>query len=737
MYIRGNIRLPSNTLKMTKEYLTPSRLSTMLTNGGEIVWTGSITDTEIAIRILHDSKSSIFYFNTDKLLAPKDCYIVRHNEATTEPLKFVGITWQRRGWLRSIRVAAIYGINVGCNFKTGLGNIPKVSNSLCTMGYDIETSQGLTRSGSFPPPYSRITSIALWCSCGYCKAWTTIKHEPINDLIYCRHSKQLVKESLYAIMEHMPQWLVGYNCYQFDNCSLLTHAPDDMKKLFRSINSGTKSVSRHAFCIDILGVNNVDLYSYLDKKMRSTYKALSLGAVAKYHNMAGKTQMPTTDDESIVYDLVSYNINDSMITAQLWHITTACDQIVNLAAISCAPIIDCTRFISGTMASCAVSSYCISQGMLMDWSECNLRIGYEGGTVLDPIRNIFRKVTVCDFSAMYPTIIKDIGISPENIEVLDTCSIHHEDKILWWNDNCTLACIKGNIIRYSTKYQCMTRDVLEIITTLRNRHKKSNPGYANALKVLANSLYGALGFASSPLHSPRCAATVTVAGRTALALAYTVFQSCGLNVVYGDTDSCFLAAGRTTKYYRDGGVTSHIKNALECFHKILEYTPFPNMRMEMEDEYQSVLLIDKKHYAYKDKSGNIKTKGLSQTRKDRLGVCRDITGVIATQVLSTTPVEENIKIISTLVNICYNSALAGSLDMYSVSKEVRYEGNSCYRYKNIKGDDINIPVTRADNTSMIDYDAQKVLEAFEKDVNRLCIPANIGTVKSMLLNVEL
>lgn len=721
---------------MNKQYIASSALTEMLYLGSEIVWVGSITNTEIAIRILENKISNIYYFDITKLSAPKDSYVVKHNEATTEPLSFVDVTWQRRGWLRSIRVASIYGINVGCNFKPGLGNVPKVSNSLCTMGYDIETSQGLTSNGSFPPPYSRITSIALWCSCGYCKAWTTIKHQTIPDLVYCKHSKQLVEFSLSAISDHMPQWLVGYNCYQFDNCSLLAHAPKHMRYMFKSINSGSKSVSRHAFYIDILGVNNVDLYSYLDKKMRGTYKALNLGAVAQYHNMAGKTQMPTTEDESSIYDLISYNINDSMLTAQLWHITTACEQIVNLCAISCTPVVDCTRFISGTMASCAVSSYCISQGMLMDWSECNLRIGYEGGTVLDPMREVFRKVTVCDFSSMYPTIIKDIGISPENIQVLDSCNTVHEDKLLWWNDACTMACIKGKIIKYTTSSQCMTREVLEVITRLRNEHKKSHPGYAGALKVLANSLYGALGFASSPLHSPRCAATVTVAGRTALALAYTVFQSCGLSVVYGDTDSCFLAAGRTTKYYKDGGVTKHIANALECFHKILEYTPFPNMRMEMEDEYQSVLLVDKKHYTYKDALGSIKTKGLSQTRKDRLGICRDITGLIAEQILSETSLEDNKRIISSVVNICYNSTIARTLDMYSVSKEVRYEGNSCYRYKNISGEDINVPVSRADNTTIIDYDSNKVLEALEKDINRLCIPAKIGTVKSMLSNVD-
>lgn len=722
---------------MEKVYLSSDKLSTLISDGAEIIWTGSITDSEIAVRVFYNNKSSIYYFNVDKLSAPKDCYIVSHNEATADPLSFIGITWQRRGWLRSLRIASIYGINVGCNFKTGIGNKSNTSSTMCTMGYDIETSQSLTRNGSFPPPYSRITSIALWCSCGYCKAWTTIQHQPIADLIYCRNSRQLVRESLNDIADHMPQWLVGYNCYQFDNCSLLAHAPENMKKLFRSINSGAKSVSRHAFYLDILGVNNVDLYSYLDKQMRGKYKALSLGAVAEYHNMAGKTQMPTTEDETIVYDLISYNINDSMLTAQLWHTTTACGQIVNLAAITCTPIIDCTRFVSGTMASCAVSSYCISKGMLMDWSECNLRIGYEGGTVLEPIRSIFRNVTVVDFSSMYPTLIKDIGISPENIEIVESCSGVHEDKILWWNDYCTLACIKGKIIRFKREGKWIAREVLEVTTKLRSAFKMTDPLSALALKILSNSLYGAFGFASSPLHSPRCAATVTVAGRTALALAYTVFQYGGLNVVYGDTDSCFLAAGRTTKYYRDGGVTSHISNALECFHKILEYTPFPNMRMEMESEHKAVLLIDKKHYAYRDADDNIKTKGLSQTRKDRLGLCRDITGLIASQVLSDTSIEDNINIISSVVNLCYNSTLAGTLDMYSVSKEVRYEGNSCYRYKNLEGEDINVPVSRADNTTFIDYDSNKVLEAFEKDVNRLCIPAKIGTVKSMLQNIEL
>lgn len=712
-------------------------LQKTIDSGTSILWTGSISDTEIAIRLFKDNETRIVRFNCSTLPIPKRAQVIKHNEATSKPLSFVGITWQRRGWLRSLRVASIYGINVGSRCRPGIGVTPTSIPNVCTMGYDIETSQSLVKQGGFPPCYSRITSIALWCTCGYCKAWTTIKHKYVHNLVHCKTSSELVFLSIQDIAKHMPQWLVGYNCYQFDNCSMEYHAPRNMLSIFRPINSGAKSTSRHAFYIDLPGINNVDLYAYLDKSLRRRYSALSLGVVAQFHGIGGKTQMPTTDSESTLYRLIEYNINDSKLTALLWHETGACSRILKSCVVSCAPMIDCVRMVTGTMVSCYASSYLISEGMLMDWSECNLRIGYEGGTVLEPIRSLFRNVIVCDFSAMYPTIIQDIGISPENIFVLDTCSKVHEDKILWWEDEYTMACIKGKVIKFNKNTNCLSRQILGNTTSLRRQYKSIDPLFADELKRINNSFYGAFGFASSPLHSPRCAATVTVAGRTALALGYTVFKNLGLNVVYGDTDSCFLAAGKNTNKYFKGNVSRHVSTALSIFHNILNYTPFPSMRMEEEAAYKSVLLIDKKHYAYADSKSKIQTKGLSSTRKDRLGICRDMTTLVAEQILLLDDIEEARKIVVQALNLCYCSASARTLDMYSISKEVRYEGNSCYRFTDRSGDDINIPVTRADKTTYIDYDIKKVLKALETDINRLCLPAGLGTVQSMLMDGDL
>lgn len=96
------------------------------------------------------------------------------------------------GWLKSLRTASIYSITVGSRCRPGLGIIATESIKSCTMGYDIEISQSLTRDGSFPPSYSRITSIALWCTCGYCRAWTTIRHKKVNNIVYFYNSSRTI-----------------------------------------------------------------------------------------------------------------------------------------------------------------------------------------------------------------------------------------------------------------------------------------------------------------------------------------------------------------------------------------------------------------------------------------------------------------------------------------------------------------------------------------------------------------
>lgn len=701
-------------------------------DGYEISWVGAEDDSDIEVRMRSIDDEVTVHVDLRSLPLPSEKNVLNRVEATKKLKKPMGAVWQRIGWLRNLRVASIYGINVSSRAEIGPGIAPMKELRGCTMGYDIEVSQEYTRNGSFPPYQSPITSIALWCDCGYCEAWTTIPHKKIEKLVYCVTSKSLVRRSINAIAEHKPKWLVGYNCYQFDNCALRYHCPNDMKYMFKLIFSGSRARPSFTFYLDVRGVNNVDLYARLDKSMRGTYRNLSLDTVAKFHKLGGKLTMPKEENGSYVYNLVKYNISDSRLTSQLWYETGACNQVLGLCSVSCSPVIDCVRHVTGTMASCSISSYCILNDKLMDWSSCELELGFEGGLVLEPERGLVKDVTVCDFSSMYPTIMKNMGLSPENIVIQVEEMDGTPDRITDWKDGVTIVSIKGSLIGFDSKEPNITRDILTANMSMRKIHKKSDPNYADSLKAFSNSMFGAYGYPKSPLYSPRVAATITLAGRTALSIAYGVFTGLGLRVVYGDTDSCFLAPGRKTCTNFGGSTDNHITSALEIFHHVLSYTPFNGLLMEREKPMDAVILVDKKHYAYTDGKGSIKTKGLSHTRKDRLGICRDVTGRVASIILNSKNVDIARAMLELTVNACFDMISTGTLDAYSASKEVRYEGTACYSYTSRRGEIVYIPVAHSDSVTAIDYDIEKILNTVERDIDRICVPSGVGCVADML-----
>lgn len=729
------------TMDSSSYILSYGDLGGYILAGYSILWCGTKDNTNLIVRLSKPNQGVSIYRLVDIYSIPKysNNRLISHNEATSEVGSFRGVTWQKQGWLKALRIGSIHGINVGGSCTTGLNNIPIDVGKVCTMGYDIEVSQKLAMNGSFPPLNSRITSLAIWCTCSYTHAWTTIKHSATETITYCASTYKLIMAFVAAVEKHMPVWLVGYNCYAFDNAVMAYHvnfSGIDNNHTFRQLTSGAKSASTYSYYIDIVGVNNMDLYLYLDKCLRHKYNALGLGSVAASHGIGSKLEMPTTEDEKSVYDLIYYNTNDSFLTSKLWYDTGVIVQLLSLCIASCSPLVDCIRYVSGTMASCAVSSFSLSIGYIMDWSSCDLRIGYEGGVVLTPIRRLFKNVTVVDFSSMYPTIIRDIGISIENVNILSDCSATHPDKLVWFNDRCTIVCIKGKIIRYAKEGNFVSRRVLDHIVAARTRCKHSNPELALGYKLVSNSLYGAFGFASSPMHSPRAAATVTMLGRIALMLASTIYTGLGLTVTYGDTDSCMLAEGKYTSTYFSGDVDAHITFALDIFHRIIKYTPFPRMRMERDKQHKAILLVDKKHYAYMDHEGKVYTKGLSSTRKDRIGICRDMTKAVSELILSSNNIEDVRPTISKLFNIVFASIHSGSLNMHMVSKEVRYEGNTCYKYAHVSGEEVITPVARSNDTVTVEYDRIKVYKALEDDMNKICGPAGLGTVRSMIEDAD-
>lgn len=133
-----------------------------------------------------------------------------------------------------------------------------------------------------------------------------------------------------------------------------------------------------------------------------------------------------------------------------------------------------------------------------------------GGHVLDSVPGLYRDVLSFDFRSLYPSIIRTFRIDPLALEQPDVEPI-----------------------------------LPELVTGLheaRTRAMESkNQALSRAIKILMNSFYGVLGTPGCRFFDPRLPTAITTRGHAIIARARAFFEDRGLLVVYGDTDSLFVA----------------------------------------------------------------------------------------------------------------------------------------------------------------------------------------------------
>jgi DNA polymerase-2 len=152
-----------------------------------------------------------------------------------------------------------------------------------------------------------------------------------------------------------------------------------------------------------------------------------------------------------------------------------------------------------------------------------------GGHVLEPKPGVHANVWVFDFKSLYPSIIRTFNIDPLGY----VATPKPDDDVLRTDDGAAFR-----------REPAILPSLLDELFPRREEARRRGDGVASqAIKILMNSFYGVLGTPACRFHNPAVANAITAQGRHMLLWSKAWFERRGYDVLYGDTDSLFIAGG--------------------------------------------------------------------------------------------------------------------------------------------------------------------------------------------------
>lgn len=365
----------------------------------------------------------------------------------------------------------------------------------------------------------------------------------------------------------------------------------------------------------------------------------------------------------------------------------------------------------------------------------------EGAYVKTPEAGIYKDLAVFDFRSLYPSIIIAHNIDPSTLYKGKEPGDYH---------------VSPTNAKFRKSPAGIVPTVLKILLQERSEVKKafkkdpdnkSLAARSTALKIIANSFYGYLGYARSRWYSRECAESVTAFGREYIAKTMESAEKHGFKVIYGDTDSIMLLRGEKSK--------EEAKKFLEDVNKSLP----ESMELELEDFYSSGVFVGKrtaaggeggakKKYALMSESGRIKIRGFELVRRDWSGISRMTQRAVLETILKDGSKEKAIGIVKDVIKrlregkvdikeLAVQTQLKKKIDNYDiVSPEVAAAKKAVARGKN-KRDVENSAITYVITKTGSSISDKAELEEYAKDydadyyINHQIIPATLKILKEL------
>lgn len=168
---------------------------------------------------------------------------------------------------------------------------------------------------------------------------------------------------------------------------------------------------------------------------------------------------------------------------------------------------------------------------------------YVGGYVKEPEKGLHEDLVVLDFRSLYPTIIVTHNIDPATLDC-DCCT--SEERVKAPNLDYEFCLNRKGFIPKALEQLVEDRAKLkEEMSEFEEGSREYNSIYNRqwALKIIANSFYGMLGYSRARWYSKECAESVTSFGRHYIKNTIEMAEDEGFDVIYADTDSLLSRVG--------------------------------------------------------------------------------------------------------------------------------------------------------------------------------------------------
>ncbi len=669
--------------------------------------------------------------------------------------------WKR--YLIDHNISPLSGVKVKVHAQENYFIIDEITQSnvepkLTYICFDIETY-----NPNIAPRPDIDPCIMISYETGSIRGVITTKPIKKDFVTTCNDEKSMLLKFIEIIKNEDPDIIAGYNSSNFDVPYLMKRA----KKLgikFDITRFGEEArEENHGLikAIKIPGRINLDVYNVARfvsivgaSETLLKINRFTLGDV--YRAITGDTKR-TVDKKNIwqqwdgsqseLENLAEYSLSDSISLRSLYEFFLPLE--VEVAKVTGTTLSETAVSTTGQLVEYLLMKYASLNKEIIPNKPKDQDIAKRnsnpitGAYVKTPDAGIYDNIAVFDFRGLYPSIIIANNIDPSTI-----CS------------SCTEFYASPEGIKFAKTPIGIVPTALSMLISeraeIKKRYKKEPDNKylaarSQALKILANSFYGYLGYSRSRWYSRECASSVTSFGRETILNTINNAENLGFKVIYADTDSVFLLMAQKSKI-----------DAQEFMKSINKKLPGA-MELELEDFYVRGVFVGKKgksesgakkKYALLSESGRIKIKGFELVRRDWSNISRETQRKVLEAILKDGSKEKAMSIVKEVVkdlrdgnvnlkDLVIYTQIRKKIDSYDskspelhAAKKALEDGVK--RKDELDGATIGYIITKNGNTISDKAEIEDTAKTYDPDyyINNQVLPATLKILKELGFSEE-